>query len=160
MTTRVLVLLIVGIAASLSAETLTSPVFSIDVATDWKHRIEERAPVSDGWDDLISIYRPDGVGILNIQPFIAPGDFSKARLRLLTNVEASTQLTWHEGEDFSGYQHSYTENGSFYKQWWLTNERKILFIVYTCDADAQPIEIEVEIEAIDKMVNSIKLNRS
>ncbi len=156
MTKRIFTLLLVGIASSLSAETLTSPVFSIDLATDWKHRIEQRPPAPDERGDLINIHRPDGVGELKIQSYIAPDDFSKARLRLLTNVEASTRLTWHEGKGFSGYQHSYTENGSFYKQWWLKNERTILFIVYDCDVDAQ----QIEIEAIDKMVNSIKINRT
>ena len=156
MTKRVLALLIVGIAASLSAETLSFPEFSIDLATDWKHRVEERTFVSDERGELISIYRPDGVGVLRIQSYVAPDVVSKIVLRNLTNVEASTELTWLEGGDFSGYQYSYTESGSFYKQWWLTNERTILFIVYNCDADAQ----QIEIEAIDKMVSTIKINRS
>ena len=37
----------------------------------------------------------------------------------------------------------------------VSDERTILFITYKCDADAQSIEVE----AIDKMVNSIKMHR-
>ena len=81
-------------------------------------------------------------------------DVGKVVLRNLTNVEASTRLTWQEWGEVSGYQYSYTESGSFYKQWWLTHERTILFITYDCDADAQ----QIELEAIDKMVNSIKMS--
>ncbi len=151
---RVLAFLILGTATSLSAETLTFPMFSIEVETGWKHSIEGHSPASTERGGLISIFRPDGVGVLRIQLYVAPGDFSKARLRLLTNVEASTQLNWHEGEDFSGYHHSYTENGTFYKQWWLRNERTMLLIIYDYDAGVQ----QIEIEAVNKMVKSIKKN--
>ncbi len=157
MTKRVLAVLILGVAAGTSAETLTFPVFSIDVATDWKHGVEERG--SDERGELITIYRPDGVGTLRMRSWVAPADVNKGNLRNLTNVGASTELAWQEWGDFSGYHHSYTERGSFYKQWWLTNERTagtILFIVYDCDAGAQ----ETEIEAIEEMVNSIRMNRS
>lgn len=153
---RFLAVLIVGIAASLSAETRTFPVFSIDLETDWKHQVEERSFVSNERGELISINRPDGVGVLRMQSYVAPDDVSKEVLRNLTNVEASTRLTWQEWGDFSGYQYSYTESSSFYKQWWLANERTILFITYQCDADAP----QIEIEAVDKMVNSIQMNRS
>ena len=155
MTKRYLVFLIVGIAASSGAATLTFPVFSIDVGNDWKHRVEERSPVSDEWGELISIYRPDGVGVLKMKSYVAPDDVSQVALRNLTNVEASTKLRWQEWGDLSGYQYSYTERGSFYKQWWLTNGRTILFITYDCDADAQ----QIEIEAIDKMISSIRMDR-
>ena len=152
---RFLVLMIVGIAASSGAATLSFPVFSIDVGDDWKHRVEERNTVSDELGELISIYRPDGVGVLKMQSYVAPNDVSQVALRNLTNVEASTKLRWQEWGDLSGYQYSYTERRSFYKQWWLMNERTILFITYECDAGAQ----EIEIEAIDKMISSIRIDR-
>ena len=151
----VFVLLILGIAASSSAETLTFPVFSIDVAADWTHGVEERASASDERGELISISRPDGVGRLRMLTWVASADVSQDKLRNLTNVEP-TKLESQEWGGFSGYQYSYTERGSFYKHWWLTNERSVLFVVYDCDANARGIEIE----AIDKMVSSIRMNRS
>ena len=154
MAKRIIALLILGFAADLSAETRTFPEFSIDVVNSWKHRVEERTFVSDERGKRISIYRPVGVGVLRIQSYVAPNDVSRVVLRNLTNVEASTRLTWQDWGDFSGYQYSYTESSSFYKQWWLTKERTILFITYNCDADAQ----QNEIEAIEKMVNSIRMN--
>ena len=151
MTKRVLAILILGFAAGSSAETLTFPAFSIDVATDWKYGIEEHGE----WGELISIHRSDGVGVLKLQPWVAPADVSQGMLRNLTNMEP-TKLKWQEWGDLSGYQYSYAERGSFYKHWWLTNERTVLFVVYECDADSQGIEVE----AIDEMVSSIRMNRS
>jgi len=49
-----------------------------------------------------------------------------------------------------------TENGVFYRQWWLANERTILFITYQCDPEA----IDIETEVIDKIVQSITVNNA
>lgn len=58
----------------------------------------------------------------------APGNVEKERLRLLTNVEWSTPLDWQDWGDFSAYQYGYSERGSFFRQWWLVNQRTILFV--------------------------------
>ncbi len=129
-------------------------MFSIDVETGWNHSIEGQSPASTGRGELISIFRPDGVGKLRILSYVAPDDVSKDALRNLTNVEISTQLTWQENGEYSGYQHSYIENGLFHKQWWLKNKRTMLFIIYDCDVGLQ----QIEIDAVNKIVNSIKKN--
>ncbi len=59
MTKRLLPFLIAGITACLGAETLAFPVFSIDVATDWKHRVEEHTLVSDERTILFITYKCD-----------------------------------------------------------------------------------------------------
>ncbi len=74
---------------------------------------------------------------------------------MLTNVERSTVLEWQDWGDFSGYQYSYVENQSFFKQWWLSNEGTILLITYE-SSDNEP---QVEIGTIEEMLNSIKINR-
>lgn len=147
-----LTLLMVAAPAGLRAESLTFPLFSIDVASGWNHRVEEHPRGSDGRGSLISIVRPGGVGVIRMQSNIPPVEVSKSALRNLTNVDAATALVWKEWGDFSGYQHSYIEGGTFHRLWWLKNELTLLFIVYECDRDAQ----QVDIEMIDKMVNSIK----
>ena len=53
--------------------------------------------------------------------------------------------------DYSGYQYDYSERDSFYRQWWLANERTIIFIVYQC----APESTNLETEEIDKIVRSI-----
>jgi tRNA nucleotidyltransferase (CCA-adding enzyme) len=53
--------------------------------------------------------------------------------------------------DYSGYQYNYSERGSFYRQWWLANDRTIIFIVFDSNTELE----EIEIDEIDKIVNSI-----
>ena len=75
-------------------------------------------------------------------------------LRNMTNVDSSTLLTWQKWGDNSGYQYDYSEGGSFYRQWWLTSEKTIIFIVYDSDTESSVIEID----EINKIANSVKVN--
>ena len=74
----------------------------------------------------------------------------------MTNVDASTPLTWQKWGDYSGYQYDYLERGSFYRQWWLVNERAMMFITYQCDPESK----DSETEEIDKIVRSITVKNS
>lgn len=76
---------------------------------------------------------------------------SEDRLRNMTNVDASTPLTWQEWGDYSGYQYDYLERDSFFRQWWLVNERTMMFITYQCDPESK----DSHVEEIDKIVRSI-----
>ena len=69
----------------------------------------------------------------------------------MTNVDSSEPLTWQSWGDYSGYQYEYLERGSFYRQWWLVNERTIIFITYNCNPESK----DIEIDEINKIVNSI-----
>ncbi len=133
---------------SLNAETLSFPSFQIEIQDGWEHTIETGP--GDHWGNVISLSHPNGVGGLKILPYDAPA-VSQDRLRNLTNVDLSVPLTWQNWGDYSGYQYDYLERGSFYRQWWLTNERTILFITYQCDSGSR----ETEIEEIDNIVRSI-----
>ncbi len=137
------------------AETLSFPSFRIEVGDGWVHSIERRPQAPHGWGDLISIYHPNGNGILKIQSYNAPDLVSEEILRNLTNVASSTPLIWQNWGDYSGYQYDYFERGSFYRQWWLTDERTIIFIVY--DSNTEPKDIEID--EINKIVNSITVNK-
>ena len=133
---------------SLNAETLSFPSFQIEIQDGWEHTIETGP--GDNWGSVVSLSHPNGVGGLKILPYDAPA-VSQDRLRNLTNVELSVLLTWQNRGDYSGYQYDYLERGSFYRQWWLTNERTILFITYQCDSGSR----DIEIEEIDNIVRSI-----
>ena len=74
----------------------------------------------------------------------------------MTNVDLSATLDWQKWGDNSGFQYDYSERGSFYKQWWLANDRTLIFIVYESNAGSS----ELEIEEIDRIVTSITVNRS
>ena len=117
--------------------------------------------VADGWvqeeeGELSSFYHPNGNGVLKIQSISASNVVDKERLRNLTNVDRSTPLTWQDWGGFSGYQYDYSERGSFFRQWWLVDQRTIIFVVYESS-----VEIEgADIDEVNRIVNSMTVNGS
>ena len=97
-----------------------------------------------------------GDGVLKIHSFSAPMVVDENRLRNLTNVDRSTPLTLQDWGDFSGYQYDYAERGSFFRQWWLVNQRTMMFIVYE-----SRVELDDAVsDEIDRIVNSMTVNES
>jgi len=149
-----LVIAIFGLTMSSYAETLAVPSFRIEVEDGWVHSIERGPQGNPEWGDLISIYHPNGNGILKIQSYNAPDLVSEEILRNMTNVASSTPLIWQNWGDYSGYQYDYLERGSFYRQWWLAIERTIIFFVYESNTESK----DIEIDEINEIVNSITEN--
>ena len=147
---------IVGITTISNAETLSFPSFRIEVADDWVHSLESAPQAQNELGELINIYHPNGNGILKIQSYSAPDFVSQEALRNMTNVDTSTTLNWQNWGDYSGFQYDYSERGSFYRQWWIANERAIIFIVYDSITESK----DIEIDEINKIVNSITVNTS
>ena len=145
-----------GIIGNSNAETLTFSSFQIAVEDDWVHSLEKRPKAHNEMGELIIIHHPNGNGILKMQTYSAPNFVSKEILRNMTNVDQSTPLTWQDWGDYSGYQYIYLEGGTSYRQWWLVNQRTIIFVVY--ESSVEPKSIEVY--EIDKIVNSMTLIES
>ncbi len=145
-----------GMTTSSNAETLSFPSFRIEVEDGWVHSIERGPQGNPEWGDPISIYHPNGNGILKMQFYSTPYLVSKDRLRNMTNVDRSTPLIWQDWGDYSGYQYDYFERASFYRQWWLANETGIIFIVYNSNTESR----DIEIGEINEIVNSITVNGS
>lgn len=137
-----------------NAEILAFPSFQLEVEDDWAHSVQNGEQVHDEAGSLISIYHPDGNGVLKIRRYTAPIIVGRETLRNMTNVDSSTLLTWQAWGDYSGYQHDYSEGGSFYRQWWLANEMTIMLIVYESATESA----DVEFEQVSKIVNSIKIS--
>ena len=150
-----LAIAIFGMTTSSNAETLSFPSFRIEVEDGWVHSIKRGPQAHHEWGDLISIYHPNGNGILKMQFYSTPYLVSKDRLRNMTNVEWSTPLIWQNWGDYSGYQYDYFERASFYRQWWLANETGIIFIVYNNNTESK----DIEIDEINEIVNSITVNK-
>jgi len=149
-----LAIAIFGMTMSSNAETLAVPPFQITIEDSWVHNIERGPQAPPEWGDLVSIYHPNGNGILKVQFYSTPYLVSKDRLRNMTNVEWSTPLDWQYWGDNSGYQYDYWERASFYRQWWLANENGIIFIVYNSNTESK----DIEIYEINEIVNSITVN--
>ena len=151
---NVFAIIIVAMAMSLNAETLSFPSFGIEIPNGWEHSIEN--DLGNDQRSVISLRHPNGVGSLKMLSYGAPVVVSKDRLRNMTNVDSSTPLTWQNWGDYSGYQYDYLERGSFYRQWWLVSERTIIFITYQCDPESK----DIETEEIDKIVRSITVRNT
>jgi hypothetical protein len=150
-----LAITIFGITTSSNAETLAVPPFQIEVEDGRVHRIEKGHQAPRVWGDLISIYHPNGNGVLKMQFYSTPYLVSKDRLRNMTNVELSTPLDWQSWGKNSGYHYDYFERGSFYRQWWLANKNGVIIIVYESNTEST----DIEIDEINKIVNSLTVNR-
>jgi len=134
-----------------SADIHTFSRFSIEIANGWTHRIDGGQPAAEEFGQLIKIFRVDGVGELGVLSFQAPVVVNELALRNLTNVDSSVQLVWDEWGDFSGYQYNYSENGSFFRHWWLANEQTVLFLIYESEIEAP----QFDIQALEEMVASL-----
>ena len=143
-----------ALAPGLFAQTLSQPLFRVDVDDGWVYSIEKRPQSPDGWGDLVSVHHPSRTGVLKILSFSLPNLVDPTRLREMTNVDWSEQLDWESWGDFSGYQYSYSEKGMFHRQWWLAGEKTIVIFVYSAGAEPK----QVEKNEINKIVRSITAN--
>ncbi len=139
------------LAPSLFAETLSQPSFQLEVDDGWVHSVKKGPQTHADWGDQISIHHPNRSGELKIRSYRAPRSVTPTILRELTNVSWSEQLDWESYGDFSGYRYSYFEAGSFYRQWWLTDEKTIIFFVYSAGTEPQ----QAEKNEINEIVRSI-----
>jgi hypothetical protein len=104
---------------------------------------------------VTQIFHPDKDGVLQIGSIISlPEKPSQNRMRLLTNVDSSIDLTWQKWGKLSGYQYEYTEAGKFYRQWWLTQHNKIIFAVYSSKVSDESLR-----NVIDDMANSLAISK-
>ena len=134
------------------AESLSSAGFRIEIEDGWVHRTEPASSTDPAWGDPIRIHHPNGPGVLSLRSYAVPGPVTSDRLRNLTNLPLTTPLTLQRWGDYSGYQHDYVEGDSFYRQWWLANERTVVFITYQCDAELSSLETD----PIDRIVSSLR----
>ena len=149
-----LAIAVFGMTTSSTAETLSFPSFRIEIEDGWVHSVEREPQAHHEVGEVISIYHPNGNGLLKFQSYNAPDFVNKEILRNMTNVDWSTPLIWQDWGEYSGYQYDYLEKGSFYRQWWLAKERTIVFIVYYSNTESKGIEID----EINKIVESITVN--
>ena len=137
---------------AVEVEPLAFGYFQMELRKDWLHRVEKAQPVA-GWGEQITIEGPAGVGKLQIRSFIAPIAVKTDVLRNMTNVASSIELTMRRWGDFAGFDYEYVETKVSYRQWWLANDRTMIFITYHRRDDS----IDVEIDEIDTIVNSLRM---
>lgn len=147
-------IVIFATATSLSAAPLAFPGFGIDIADGWEHSIE--AVFGRAGDEVISIGKPGVPGSLKIVSYEAPAAVSEHQLRNMTNVDAAIPLAWQHWGDFSGYRYDYRERDVLYRQWWLVNERTLVFVTWQGNAELQ----SGDERDIDSMIRSLTIKPS
>jgi len=147
----IFLLIITASACSATASTANFPRFSIEIPDGWNHTIDEPRADNQGFGAAVRIYRPGESGELTIVSYYSPVIADELTLRNFTNVDSSVQLDLEEWGNFAGYRYNYSENGSHFRQWWLSNRTTILILVYESDSEAS----REEIQGVDGMVSSI-----
>lgn len=128
-------------------------VLRINLPAGWLYGIKKTQSADRG--DIISILNPDGAGILQLQSLPVPDTVRREVLRNMTNVDFSVPLSFENWGDYSGYQYDYVENGVFYRQWWLANDRTLVFITYYSGVDPNVTDRE----QIDEIIRSLSVNK-
>ncbi len=131
------------------AETARLSTFSIAVPDQWTQTIQASSVQS--WGSTLSLVPPGGEGVMLITTFEAPGKITQEKLRNLTNVEHSVPLKWQNWGDLAGFQYDYSEGEHSFRQWWLTSEHTVVFVVYQYEGDGSSIDSSV----LDRAVRSI-----
>ena len=119
--------------------------FEMAIPGGWRHRTEAESD-----QGLTSIYHPEGAGTLKLKSLTLPQVVTREVLRSMANVDSSITLSWQMWGDFNGYQYDYSEDGTFYRQWWLTSQEELLFFVYSSDS-----QDDSEREVINGIVASL-----
>ena len=127
-------------------ELLSLGLFTIALPDGW-HHTKETQPNKQV---VTQIFHPDKDGVLQIISIDVPRKPTQNNIRNITNIDSSVDLTWQKWGELSGYQYDYTEAGKFYRQWWLTNHNKIMFVVYSSKVKNDSLR-----NVIDEMVKSL-----
>ena len=65
---------------------------------------------------------------MKLKSLTPPQVVTREALRNMTNVDSSIRLNWQMWGHFNGCQYDYSEDGKFYRQWWLTSQEELLFL--------------------------------
>jgi hypothetical protein len=147
-----------GLTANAPAEILFLDSLSIELPPGWVYRVEKLSPPTSDFGDQITVRQVNGVGVLSLQTYTAATRVDAEALRTLTNVPATEPLVRQELGDYWGYRYDYTENGLFYRTWWLAQDTNVLFITYQCSASQESLEID-QLEQILQSLSSATLQK-
>jgi len=124
-------------------------LFEISIPEGWQYETRTQPNMQV----VTRIFHLDRDGALEVSSILnLPIKPTQDRIRLMTNLDSSVNLTWQKWGRLNGYQHDYTEAGKFYRQWWLTHQNKMMFIVYSSEVKDEASRI-----VIDEMVKSLAI---
>jgi hypothetical protein len=103
----------------------------------------------DGWhmkdaDQVVSVFRPAGVGALQISAFVRDESVTDEHLQELAedDLKAGAVPESVQFGAFSGFQVSATGDGGFWSRWYVRHGRQALFMTYNCRAGERGLEYD------------------
>jgi hypothetical protein len=137
--------------STLESKVIALGSFEIAIPAGWLYKTVTKINMQV----VTQIFHPDKDGVFEVGSIISlPGKPAQDRMRLLTNVDSSIDLTWQKWGELRGYQYEYAEAGKFYRQWWLTNQNMIMAVVYSSKVKDDSVR-----NVIDDMVNSLAISK-
>jgi hypothetical protein len=126
-------------------KTFKAGLWSIDLAKGWSAEDEE---------ECVTITKSSTSGALQISAYKkSEGRISRKELLELTECDEETQSHLRDSTcgQFSGYQLVFSEDDTFWRKWWLSHGRTLLFVTYNCDLAKK----DIEKSQISQMVDSL-----
>ena len=120
--------------------------WSINLLPDWCAEQE---------NSCTSLWSYEGVGALQVSAYKKTDEVVSEK-----DISELSEGGYPEGAEvnddlsgaFKGIRVSFSENGKYWRKWWLCNDSLMLFITYNCDVEDQRIEIE----KVEKMISTLK----
>lgn len=115
--------------------------------------------LASGWtaekeEHCVTIVNSNDSGALQISSYQKEdGEISREDLLEVTCCDEETRkhLAENQWGDFTGFQLVYSEDNTFWRQWWVANGRTLLFVTYNCELSQK----DEETEEINRMVASL-----
>lgn len=113
-----------------SLEKYRSQNWQIDLPLGW---------VAEQEDEVVILYHPDQAGTLSISSTLEEAEISDEYVEglLAEHIDAGAELIDVEYNIFSGVSCCYDDEEEFWCEWYLWNERLLIFITYNCPLDEE-----------------------
>jgi hypothetical protein len=127
-------------------EKFESAWWSIELLPGWRAKLE---------DLCTSISSDQGVGALQVSAY--KHDDRKVSDRDLYDFSegeypSGVEVKINQSGAFRGLQVSFTENGRYWRKWWLCNDTLLLFVTYNCSVQDQ----DREATNVDQIIATLK----
>lgn len=113
-------------------------------STNWSIILDE------GWESELNeechtFFHPHGVGALQISAYTKGTTITDQDLLKNTGLdeEGISHLGKNDWGQFHGYQLIYGAGDTFWRKWWLRNDKVFLFVTYNCDIHENEIEANI-----------------
>ena len=119
--------------------------WSINLLPDW--HAEQGVSCTTLWSD-------DGVGALQVSAYKKTDEsVSEKDISELSEggYPYGAEVKSDRSGVFKGIQASFSENGKYWRKWWLCSDSLMLFITYNCDVEDQRIEVE----KVEQMISTL-----